>query len=213
MPPISHALLLATHTPIRALLLTATESWLFGRKTSSLASWTAAKATLRTWTHTAEASQAVWHATTLLRAAFPRGGEDGRGVGVGVAPALHMPWILYLAALACWAYGAPPSQLVEAGEMLAAPPVPPQSHPTPHPPPASLIARNAGATVLQRQPPAWEYLDRVGAGGEGTLSLRGKGGTDGVLVAVREALRLGTGKLIDEAGRTLERVREKGVRF
>ena len=92
-----HALLMAKTTPLSALLTVSGESWIFGHKLSEEADFHAAKATLRAWaTSPANSSQAVWHATALLRLVM----RDDNGIN-----ALHEQWSIYVAALVCWAFG------------------------------------------------------------------------------------------------------------
>ena len=92
-----HALVMAKKTPLAALLAVSGESWILGHKLSEEADFHAFKATLRAWADNAgDASQAVWHATALLRGVMR---NDG-----GIY-ALHEQWSIYLAALVCWAFG------------------------------------------------------------------------------------------------------------
>ncbi|KAL9039114.1 MAG: hypothetical protein Q9180_002724 [Flavoplaca navasiana] len=99
-----HALALSTHTPLHDLLITASESWLFGTKITDKGTWQESKATLREWISSDNAIKATWHATQLLRLSFqsqsdPLQQETDRG------GYLHDLWSLYVAALVCWAFG------------------------------------------------------------------------------------------------------------
>ncbi|KAL9593144.1 MAG: hypothetical protein Q9219_007665 [cf. Caloplaca sp. 3 TL-2023] len=127
-----HALSLSLLTPLHALIITASESWLFGTKITDKDVWQQAKLTLRNWVNGNAATKAVWHATQLLRLAFVNYGQQPLEMdGVGY---LHDLWCLYIAALVCWAYGygtgedhaderapwAPENAETFAGEYLAA---------------------------------------------------------------------------------------------
>ena len=92
-----HALALCSLIPLNDLIITASDSWLFGTKITERSIWETAKRSLRQWIMTEDAQKAVWHATQLLRLAF-RTPEYASGY-------LHDLWCLYVAALVCWAYG------------------------------------------------------------------------------------------------------------
>ena len=96
---ISHeALSLSSLTPRHALIITASESWLFGTKIAEQSVWQDAKTTLRKWAESESAARAVWHAVRLLRMAFGAAEEQRLGQ-------MHELWCLYLAGLVCWAFG------------------------------------------------------------------------------------------------------------
>ncbi|KAL8847291.1 MAG: hypothetical protein Q9221_007667 [Calogaya cf. arnoldii] len=121
-----HALALSTHTPIHALLITASESWLFGTKTTDETTWQQSKTTLREWTGSGNAAKATWHATQLLRLTFESQNDPLQQDTVN-GGYLHDLWSLYLAALVCWAFGygttnakAQPKTLTDNAEVLAA---------------------------------------------------------------------------------------------
>ncbi|KAL8693585.1 MAG: hypothetical protein Q9218_001627 [Villophora microphyllina] len=121
-----HALCFTTYIPLHALLITASESWLFGTKITEEAVWLEAKATVRRWVITDEAKKAVWHAIALLRLAF-QSQDDQLQQQMDKAGYLHDLWCLYVAALVCWAFGygttdlkAQPDTLADNAEVLAA---------------------------------------------------------------------------------------------
>jgi len=92
-----HALMMAKRTPIAALLTVSGESWIFGHKLSEEAEFHATKAAVRAWADdTGKSSQAVWHATALLRGVMRNETSTY---------ALHEQWSIYIAALVCWAFG------------------------------------------------------------------------------------------------------------
>ncbi|KAL8918123.1 MAG: hypothetical protein Q9172_005550 [Xanthocarpia lactea] len=121
-----HALALSTHTPLHALLITASESWLFGTKITDDAIWQKSKAKLREWITSESAMRATWHATQLLRLTFQnRSGLLQQETDAGGY--LHDLWCLYVAALVCWAFGygstnakAQPDMLADNAEVLVA---------------------------------------------------------------------------------------------
>ncbi|KAL8698269.1 MAG: hypothetical protein Q9224_001930 [Gallowayella concinna] len=121
-----HALSLTTHTPLHSLIITASESWLFGTKVTDEAVWHTSKATLRSWITSESAMQAVWHATQLLRIVFRRPSDPLPEV-TNDGGYLHNLWCLYVAALVCWAFGygstnarAQPDMLTNNAEVLTA---------------------------------------------------------------------------------------------
>ncbi|KAL8818218.1 MAG: hypothetical protein Q9223_003105 [Gallowayella weberi] len=121
-----HALSLTTHTPLHALIITASESWLFGSKVTDEAVWHRSKVTLRKWITSESAMQAVWHATRLLRLVF-RGQSDALQPETDNGGYLHSHWCIYVAALVCWAFGygstkakAQPEILTNNAEILTA---------------------------------------------------------------------------------------------
>ena len=121
-----HALALSTHTPLHALLITASESWLFGTKITDKVAWQEYKATLREWISRDSAIKATWHATQLLRLSF-QSQSDIPQLETDTGGYLHDLWSLYLAALVCWAFGygttnakAKPTLLNDDAERLAA---------------------------------------------------------------------------------------------
>ncbi|KAL9044722.1 MAG: hypothetical protein Q9214_002157 [Letrouitia sp. 1 TL-2023] len=73
------ALSLSVLTPLHALIITASESWLFGTKITEQPLWENAKASLRQWTKTEAAMRAAWHATRFLRLASSAGEEQRTG--------------------------------------------------------------------------------------------------------------------------------------
>ncbi|KAL9000516.1 MAG: hypothetical protein Q9169_000809 [Polycauliona sp. 2 TL-2023] len=99
-----HALALSTHTPLHALLITASESWLFGTKITDEATWQESKATLRVWINGESASKATWHAVQLLKLTLQNQG-DALHQETDAGGYLHDLWSLYMAALVCWAFG------------------------------------------------------------------------------------------------------------
>ncbi|KAL8653690.1 MAG: hypothetical protein Q9226_003741 [Calogaya cf. arnoldii] len=121
-----HALALSTHTPLHALLITASESWLFGTKITDNATWQQSKTTLREWTGSENAAKATWHATQLLRHNF-QSQSDPLQQDTVTGGYLHDLWSLYVAALVGWAFGyattnakAQPETLKDNAEVLAA---------------------------------------------------------------------------------------------
>lgn len=103
-----HSLSMSTHAPLHALLITASESWLFGTKITDEAIWYRSKATLRKWVTGPGALKAVWHATRLLRLAIIKRDDSApsrEADDQGGCYYLHDPWCLYVAALVCWAFG------------------------------------------------------------------------------------------------------------
>ncbi|KAL8934957.1 MAG: hypothetical protein Q9216_005650 [Gyalolechia sp. 2 TL-2023] len=98
-----HALSLTRHTPLHALIITASESWLFGSKITDKEAWQQARLTLRSWVSSDAAMKAVWHATRLLRLSFRNQSQQAQEVD---GPSyMHDLWCLYIAALVCWAFG------------------------------------------------------------------------------------------------------------
>ncbi|KAI4234102.1 MAG: hypothetical protein L6R40_006867 [Gallowayella cf. fulva] len=98
-----HSLSMSTHAPLHALLITASESWLFGTKITDEAIWYRSKATLRKWVTGPGALKAVWHATRLLRLAIIKRDDSApsrEADDQGGCYYLHDPWCLYVAALA-----------------------------------------------------------------------------------------------------------------
>ncbi|KAL8833216.1 MAG: hypothetical protein Q9170_004411 [Blastenia crenularia] len=98
-----HALSVSKYTPLHALIITASESWLFGTKITDRTDWQQAKTTLRRWADNDSAMKAVWHATQLLKLAFHNQNQPPQQTD-GVCY-LHDLWGLYTAALVCWAFG------------------------------------------------------------------------------------------------------------
>ncbi|KAI4094802.1 MAG: hypothetical protein LQ344_002048 [Seirophora lacunosa] len=98
-----HALLLSNHVPLHALIMTASESWLFGTKITDEGVWQQGKGALRGWVSSHAAMKAVWHASQLLRLAFQAQKANQQPMeGIG---SLHDLWCLYMAALVCWVFG------------------------------------------------------------------------------------------------------------
>ncbi|KAL8703928.1 MAG: hypothetical protein Q9201_002908 [Fulgogasparrea decipioides] len=121
-----HSFSLSTHTPIHALVITASESWLFGTKITEEAVWLESKATLRKWVDSDGAMEAVWHAAALLRLTFQHRSHQPQQQPYE-AGYLHDLYCLYIAALVCWAFGhgvtitkARPELSADNAEMLAA---------------------------------------------------------------------------------------------
>lgn len=121
-----HTLALSTHTPLHALLITASESWLFGTKITDKTTWQQSKATLREWIASEDATKATWHATQLLRLTF-QSQSDPLQQEAHSGGYLHDLWCLYVAALVCWAFGygttnarAQPETLTDNAELLVA---------------------------------------------------------------------------------------------
>ncbi|KAI4263715.1 MAG: hypothetical protein L6R42_001155 [Xanthoria sp. 1 TBL-2021] len=119
-------LALSTHTPLHALLITASESWLFGTKITDETTWQQSKATLREWVASDNATKATWHATQLLRLTFQSQSDPLRQEAHS-GGYLHDLWCLYVAALVCWAFGygttnakAQPESLTDDAEVLMA---------------------------------------------------------------------------------------------
>jgi hypothetical protein len=105
-----HARELARNTPIRQLLTVSGESWIMGRKLENESQFQDAKRNLRTWVDSnMESRVAFWHATQLIRSRAEFNFSDTRDTGLAVSfydtHMLHEPWVFYLAALVCWAYG------------------------------------------------------------------------------------------------------------
>lgn len=98
-----HALSLSNHVPLHELIITASESWLFGTKITDEAVWQRAKNTVRGWVTSDAAMTAVWHAAQLLRLVSQAQDANQQHIeGIGY---LHDLWCLYTAALVCWAVG------------------------------------------------------------------------------------------------------------
>ncbi|KAL8871319.1 MAG: hypothetical protein Q9174_002823 [Haloplaca sp. 1 TL-2023] len=119
-----HALKLTSCIPLHALVITASESWLFGTKVADEAAWLDAKKTLRQWVENDQALKASWHATELLRLAFGHHSSQSQQQK-DQAGYLHDFWSIYVAALVCWAFGygttrikSQPDSLSENAEML-----------------------------------------------------------------------------------------------
>lgn len=98
-----HALSFSRHTPLHALIVTASESWLFGSKITDKEIWQQNRHTVRSWVSSDAAMKAVWHATRLLRLSFQNQVQQVHLVD-GVSY-MHDLWCLYTAALVCWAFG------------------------------------------------------------------------------------------------------------
>ncbi|KAL8633668.1 hypothetical protein Q9189_000616 [Teloschistes chrysophthalmus] len=120
-----HALCLSTFTPLHALLITASESWLFGTKITEEPGWLESKGAVRKWVSSDACKKAVWHATALLRlnSEDQINQEQQQDEQAGY---LHDLWCLYIAALVCWAFGygtanvpSQPRSLSDNAEMLA----------------------------------------------------------------------------------------------
>ncbi|KAI4184343.1 MAG: hypothetical protein L6R41_004818 [Letrouitia leprolyta] len=120
-----HALSFSRHTPLHALIVTASESWLFGSKMTVKEIWQQNRLTVRDWVNSDAATKAVWHATWLLRLSFQNQGQQVHPTD-GVSY-MHDLWCLYTAALVCWAFGygtagmmdVPPEWQSEHAENLA----------------------------------------------------------------------------------------------
>lgn len=98
-----HALSLSKQVPLHELIITASESWLFGTKITDEAVWQRAKNTVRGWVTSDAAMMAVWHAAQLLRLVSQAQDPNQQHIeGIGY---LHDLWCLYTAALVCWAVG------------------------------------------------------------------------------------------------------------
>ncbi|KAL8965467.1 MAG: hypothetical protein Q9183_003838, partial [Haloplaca sp. 2 TL-2023] len=92
-----HALTLTACIPLHALVITASESWLFGTKIADEAVWLDAKNTLRQWVESDQALKATWHATELLRLAFGHHSSQAQQQR-DQAGYLHDFWSIYVAA-------------------------------------------------------------------------------------------------------------------
>ncbi|KAL8673609.1 MAG: hypothetical protein Q9168_001964 [Polycauliona sp. 1 TL-2023] len=100
-----HALAFSTHTPLHALLITASESWLFGTKITDKATWQESKTAIREWVASESARKATWHAVHLLKLTLPSQSPILQQEQPGSGGYLHDLWSLYVATLVCWAYG------------------------------------------------------------------------------------------------------------
>ncbi|KAL8763078.1 MAG: hypothetical protein Q9184_001038 [Pyrenodesmia sp. 2 TL-2023] len=98
-----HTFSLSNYTPLHALIITASDSWLFGTKITEETAWQQAKTRLRDWVAGDAAKKAVWHATRLLRLAFQDQSQQQQQLDGN--DYLHNLWCLYTAALVCWAFG------------------------------------------------------------------------------------------------------------
>ena len=109
-----HAFAMAKHTPLRALLAVAGESWYLGKKLENESEFQESKEKLRAWVNLgADSLIAFWHALKILRSQIQLP-EDIANTGTGDNPflatrMLHQPWTIYLATLVCWAHGLYPS--------------------------------------------------------------------------------------------------------
>lgn len=176
-----HALLMAKKTPIQALLTVSGESWIFGHKLSEEADFHAAKATLRAWaTTTNDASQAVWHATALLRHAM----HDH--TNSTTTDMLHEQWSIYLAALVCWAFGFVAQPCVDPLTALWDFTM------------ISVEDQEMWAYLSVMHKPSWEFMRDV--------SMRWR--TAGLLERVRRRIDGQTGGLLNEARSVLARLVE-----
>ncbi|KAL8775493.1 MAG: hypothetical protein Q9194_003712 [Teloschistes cf. exilis] len=121
-----HALCFTSYSPLHALLITASESWLFGTKITDKVIWLESKAAVRKWVSSDACKKAVWHATALLRLSSQdqvnQVQQQDEQAGY-----LHDLWCLYIAALVCWAFGygttnvpSQPRSLSDNADMLAA---------------------------------------------------------------------------------------------
>ncbi|OAP58626.1 hypothetical protein AYL99_07716 [Fonsecaea erecta] len=105
-----HARDMAKHAPIRQLLVVSGESWIIGKKLENEAEFQDAKRNLRAWVDSNRESRvALWHATQLIRSRAKFSTSDATNTDLFVSfhdtHMLHEPWVFYLAALICWAYG------------------------------------------------------------------------------------------------------------
>ena len=105
-----HAREMARNTPIRQLLVVSGESWIMGKKLENEGEFHEAKKNLRVWVESnLESRVALWHALRLIRGCANFMPTDSTNTGLFVSfrdtQMLHEPWVLYLAALVCWAYG------------------------------------------------------------------------------------------------------------
>ncbi|KAK5064568.1 hypothetical protein LTR84_000401 [Exophiala bonariae] len=105
-----HAREMARNTPIRQLLVVSGESWIMGKKLENESEFQNAKKNLRVWVESnIESRTAVWHALRLIRGCAKFMPTDSTHTGLFVSlhgtQMLHEPWVLYVAALVCWAYG------------------------------------------------------------------------------------------------------------
>lgn len=174
-----HALVMAKRTPITALLTVSGESWIFGHKLSEEADFHASKATLRAWADdTGKSSQAVWHATALLRGVMCN--ESGINT-------LHEQWSIYLAALVCWAFG-----------FVAQPEVDPLTGLWDFATQISVEDRDMWAYLSAMDKPSWDLMADV--------PMRWR--TAGLLECVRRRISGPMGGLLNEAQSVLARLVE-----
>jgi len=101
---------MAKYTPIRQLLIVSGESWVLGKKLENESEFQEAKDMLRTWVDAQDSSaKALWHASKLIRSrtGFTTAENSDEVVAVTFQDThmLHEPWVVYLAALVCWACG------------------------------------------------------------------------------------------------------------
>ena len=99
---------LSAHIPLHSLLLVASSSWLFARK-STLPAWNSAKTHLRAWSISPSASISAWWAGRLLRTHF----QPTHSYDTSTVIGLEVDWTLYVSALVVWAYFFPTA--VEVG--------------------------------------------------------------------------------------------------
>lgn len=148
-----HAFQMASFIPVRSLLIVAGESWFLGRKIEQETEYLQAKRTVREWVREAtnpsldevpRVLMAHWHALKVLRMIV--------NVGENVRPfrstnMLHEDWVVYLAALVCWArgYGLSNAATVPATAEVSAVPLPPP----PGPAVAPTISRKRKSSAIE----------------------------------------------------------------
>lgn len=174
-----HALVMVKKTPLAALLTVSGESWIFGHKLSEEADFHASKATLRAWAEdTDNSSQAVWHATALLRGVM----RNETGIYT-----LHEQWSIYLAALICWAFG-----------FVAQPGTDPLTELWDFAADVSVEDQEMWAYLSAMDKPSWELMANV--------PMRWR--TAGLLECVRRRISGPMGGLLNEAQSVLARLVE-----
>lgn len=187
----NHALCLCRHTPLHALIITASESWLFGTKITDKEVWQQARDGVRRWVSSDAAMKAAWHATRLLRLSLQNQSQQPQQIDR--VSYMHDLWCLYTAALACWAFGYGTAGMIDV-----------QSH---------WQAEHA-------ENPAWEYLGAMDVQGWREISgvpVAARRSTRGLLEWVRVKIgEVGLGGLLDGAEDVLFRLVNGGsdlVRF
>lgn len=106
-----HAFQMARFVPVRSLLIVAGESWFLGRKIEQEDDYVQSKKEIRSWltkvsdassNPLADAFMAHWHALKVLRMLVDLSDnlQPFRSTNM-----LHEDWVVYLAALVCWALG------------------------------------------------------------------------------------------------------------
>jgi len=106
----TNAFLLFYHTPLQDLLAIAGDTWVFSRKITPPSAFHKAQSCLRIWSSSLAAAAAAQHACRILKdemsQQFPRSAMQAPSdQSPGLGGCISDYWVLYIAALVCWAFG------------------------------------------------------------------------------------------------------------